>query len=101
MAGGLILGLVSFKNLLAVWKHSRPEALIFLLGGMIFVAGGIGLEIVSYIFLRSGETPLLYNVEVLVEEFFEMAGVSVMLLGTLLFLHRTASLRPSPNVASS
>ncbi|MFQ6029066.1 MAG: hypothetical protein ACE5Q6_16425 [Dehalococcoidia bacterium] len=98
---GMILGMATLKNLLAVWRHFRPEALIVLIGSVIFVSGGIGLEVASYILLRSGETPVLYQVEVLLEEFFEMAGVSVILYGALLFILRTSSPRGAQDVMGS
>ncbi|MEX0601448.1 MAG: hypothetical protein WD205_12435, partial [Rhodothermales bacterium] len=54
---------------------------LFVIGGMsVFVLGAVGLEISSYLFLREGAT-LAYLLEVAAEEFFEMVGVTIVLLG--------------------
>ena len=47
--------------------------------------GGVGLEIISYQFLREDETSLFYIVEVAFEEFLEMLGASLILYGAILF----------------
>ena len=48
--------------------------------------GEVGFEIVGYLFLRTTTSGLLYDLEVAVEEFFALAGVSLILYGVLLLL---------------
>ena len=42
------------------------------------------MEIISYNYLKGMERQLLYKVEVALEEFFEMVGVSIILYGVIL-----------------
>jgi hypothetical protein len=48
--------------------------------------GGVVLEAISNQFLRSDSTPILYTVEVALEEFLEISGASVTLYGAILLL---------------
>ena len=48
--------------------------------------GGVVLEAISNQFLRSDSTPLLYTVEVALEEFLEISGAIVTLYGAILLL---------------
>ena len=65
-------------------------------GALVFVAGGVGVELIGF-YLVPGSTP--YKVATAVEEFLEMAGVSVMLYAALLVNRALApgqSLIPDP-----
>jgi hypothetical protein len=75
--------LVTHRYIRAAWKRFRRESFIALCGGLIFTAGAVGAEIVSYLFLRSGSTPVLYKLEVAIEEFLEMSGISIILYSAL------------------
>lgn len=76
------------RQLVALWLAYRFEASLMMTGLALFVAGGIGLEIVAYQFLGATLTPRLYPIEVAAEEFLEMSGMSVVLFGALLMLIR-------------
>lgn len=71
------------SQLRALWKRGPREFLTMALGAAIFVAGGAGLEIVSYEYLREGAPRAWYFAGVALEEFLEMAGASVILYGAL------------------
>ena len=83
---GLILFLAAFRTLAAMWKRYRQATLIMAIGMGMALIGGVVMEVISYQFLRSGSTPLLYKAEVAIEEFLEMSGVSVTLYGAILLL---------------
>lgn len=77
-----------------LWIHFRRETGIALFGLLVFVMGGIGFEIISYLFLRADETARLYKMEVACEEFFEMSGVSIMLYAVLLLTKTISTVSP-------
>jgi hypothetical protein len=82
---GLIFLLVLRHHLLALWKHYRQETLVVIVGGIVFLVGVIGFEILSYSIRSIASTSsILYQIEVLVEEFFEMSGISIILYGVML-----------------
>jgi hypothetical protein len=80
---GIAFLLVARRAALAAWRAARAEALLFAGGIAVSILGAIGLEVVSYQFLRGAGAPLLYRTEVVAEEFLEMAGVSIMLYAAL------------------
>jgi hypothetical protein len=81
---GLIIFILSYKNLVKMWKKNRRESSIIAIGFVIFLLGAVGLEVISYQ-LRGGLAPwYLYKLEVVFEEFFEMVGISIVLYGALL-----------------
>lgn len=83
---GGVLVLASHRALITLWTHHR-RASLFVGGGLALIAaGGVGLEIVSYQYLRGTGTPELYALEVACEEFLEMAGATTILYGVLLLL---------------
>jgi hypothetical protein len=92
---GLIFLLVLRHHLLALWKHYRQETLIVIVGGIVFLVGVIGFEILSYS-IRSiaSKSSILYQIEVLVEEFFEMSGISIILYGVMLLTINISSKAP-------
>ena len=83
---GLILFLAAFRPLAAMCNRYRHATFMMAIGIGIFLLGGVVMEVISYQFLRSGSTPLLYRAEVALEEFLEMSGASVTLYGALLLL---------------
>jgi hypothetical protein len=85
---GSIIFLIVYQDLKAMWNRYRSTSMIIVLGAGIFVFGGIVLEILSYQFLRTGTTPILYKGEVALEEFLEMVGISVIFYGALVFAIR-------------
>jgi hypothetical protein len=82
----LILFLATFRSFAAMWNRHKHASFMMAVGMGIAVLGGVVMEVISYQFLRSGSTPLLYIVEVALEEFLELAGVSVALYGAILLL---------------
>ena len=95
VAGALLLA-AGRRSLLALWRHLRHEMQVAAAGALVFVAGGVGVELIGF-YLVPGSTP--YKVATAVEEFLEMAGVSVMLYAALLVNRALApgrSLIPDP-----
>ena len=87
---GLILFVATSRSLAAMWNRYRHATFMMAIGVGIVLLGGVIMEVISYQFLRSGSTPLLYRVEVVIEEFLEMSGASVTLYGAiLLLLHKS------------
>lgn len=86
VVAGLTLLAVLQKNILKIWRFYPKESVLFTLGFLIVLAGGVGLEIISYQYLRNvDELNNLYLLEVAVEEGLEMIGASVMLYAAVLF----------------
>ena len=97
---GSVLCLLGFRNFVTMWNCFRRETFIVTMGMGMLLFGAMGLEIASYQFLRSGTTPLLYQGEVALEEFFEMSGASVILYGTILLAHNRAGPIEIPKYSS-
>lgn len=95
VATGLGFALMSWRSEIEMWKHFRPIAVALMSGLGIYLLGGVGLEVISYQFLRDG-TPLFYGLEVALEEFMEMAGASLVLYGALQLKSRLLSEQPLP-----
>lgn len=71
------------RDLRHLWNRCRPEFLLVAGGVAITLAGAMGLEAFGYLFLRDDMRSLAYRSEVVVEEFLEMLGMSVVLCGVL------------------
>jgi hypothetical protein len=80
---GLIGLLIAHRPVVFLWGNSRQEALWVAAGGAIFAGGGIGIEIVTH-YLYGIAIDTRFFLAVAAEEFFEMAGVSIMLYGFML-----------------
>jgi hypothetical protein len=74
-----------YRNIAALLANFTRETLTVLLGLGLFLAGVVGIEIISYQFLRDGSSPSLYLAAAAAEEFLEMAGITTALYGTILF----------------
>lgn len=81
---GLLLVIVFFKQVLRIWQQCRRGALFIAVGLALFLGGGIGLELVSYLFSLYGTESAFYYIQVVTEEFCEMMGMSLVLYGSLL-----------------
>lgn len=90
VAGALMLAL-GWRWVAALWRRQPREAHLAAAGALLFVAGGIGVEIVGF-YLVPGSTP--YKVATAVEEFLEMAGVSVMFYAVLLLKRALGTATP-------
>lgn len=95
------IALVSARHLYSVWIHFRREMMIGLCGAALLILGGIGFEILSYLLIRSEEITNAYRVEVALEEFFEMGGVSVILYAVMLIGCAISSADPEAAADSS
>ncbi len=76
-------GVYLWRPLRWMWQRFTRECLLILGGFATIVVGAVGFEIISYVFLRSDSTATLYQLEVAIEEFLEMAGASVILYATI------------------
>jgi hypothetical protein len=82
---GLILLLAFRRDLQVLWTYFRRESFAILAGALIFLAGCVGIEVISYYI-----NPFP-KVEVLFEELFEMTGVTLILYGVMLFSMRISA----------
>jgi hypothetical protein len=80
---GLAVLLASYRPVLFIWRNFRREAALVAIGLVLFGIGGIALEILSFEF-EEASSATAYNWTVAGEEFFEMAGMSVVLYGVML-----------------
>jgi len=85
-----IFGIAGRRLIAAIWKAYPHESLVVAAGFAIILVGSVGLEIITHLFWKDGNSPVLYRTEVVFEEFFEMAGTSVVLYGALLYALRTS-----------
>jgi hypothetical protein len=77
---GLLVFLLIYRDLLALWKYYRFETLGLVFGALLLGLGEAGLEVISYLFLRTSAAGPLYNLEVAFEELFALAGMSLILV---------------------
>ena len=84
VVSGLITSLFSYRFFLLLWRNFCREVILVALGLGIFIAGGIALELLSFHF-EDGPSETPYAWSVAGEEFLEMAGMTLVLYGTLLF----------------
>jgi hypothetical protein len=93
LAGGIFFLMLTRRHFLSLWRDFRRELAIALAGMGVFLLGALGLEVFGDL-MRSGILPhgtRAYVLEVALEEFFEMSGVSIILYGVIRFvlqLHR-------------
>lgn len=94
-AAGVIGLVVGLRPALIMWRRFPRETVCIALGAVIFAGGGMGMEIVTHVLYMIAVNARFY-LAVVAEEFFEMAGVSVMLYGFLLLGLRLQSDTPGP-----
>lgn len=75
----LVILIWVWRDVCVLWKIRPYTVRCAILGAATFLIGAVGLEIISYKFLR--KTPY-YTTEVLVEEVLEMVGAGIMLYST-------------------
>jgi len=80
---GVIGLLTNYRSILILWRNFRREVVWVAVGGAVFVAGGIGGEVLSGYLWRIAVDERFF-LTVAAEEFLEMAGVSIMLYGFML-----------------
>lgn len=84
--------ILSFRTIIKIWSEYKKEMKIILVGIILFLFGAVGLEIISYEFLRaqnSNYDTLFYIIEVVFEELSEMMGISLILFSTILIRNKT------------
>ena len=69
-------------------QNCRSEFFLLVGGLALFIAGGVGLEILSYSIVRDGTNFQLHRAQVAFEELLEMFGVSLVLYSALLTANR-------------
>ena len=91
---GLLGIVIGFRPASSVTRRFPREAGIIVLGGALFVGGGVGLEIVTHL-LYVIAVDAHFFLAVAAEELCEMAGVTVMLYGFLLLGIRLQTCDPA------
>jgi len=79
----IIITLILIKDIIAVCKSFSREALIFALGMIIYLTGAAGGETITFFYIDK-TNPFVYCSEVIIEEFLELSGASVLLYSVLL-----------------
>jgi len=92
---GIIVLIVLHRDIFAVCKHFRKEALIFIGGMIMFLAGTAGSETVTFFYVDKSN-PFVYTIEVILEEFLEMAGASILLYSVSLLAMKKCEHKKSP-----
>jgi len=93
---GIIIILLGYRDLIALWKTYPRGTLITVLGVAISFTGGVFLDFIYYLFLQVKFTQMAENgnslalilstLKITLEEFLEMFGESITLYGFSLFL---------------
>lgn len=79
---GITALFTAWPQIRAMWAIFPRLVTLFATGAAIVVAGGVGVEIISYEFLVDAGS-VTYALAVSVEEFFEMFGATVILYSAL------------------
>lgn len=74
---------VCFRPITSWAKRHRGAAAWFSAGGLVFVGGAVGLEIVGYVTQVGLWSKPLHRLQIAAEEFLEMLGASFMLYAVL------------------
>lgn len=85
---GVAVALITFRSMKTFLQNCRSEFLLLVGGLALFIAGGVGLEILSYSIARDGTNFQLHRAQVAFEELLEMFGVSLVLYSALLTANR-------------
>jgi hypothetical protein len=80
----VVLLVAGFHTAISMLKVYPRQSLYMISGFALAVFGGVVLEGLGYIYLRSLNRGIIYAFELALEEFFEMAGMSIVLYGALL-----------------
>lgn len=80
LCGGVIGLAAAYRPVLFAWRTFRRESAWIAAGAAIFIGAGIGIEILTH-YLYERAVDERFFLAVAAEEFFEMAGVSIMLYG--------------------
>lgn len=94
VAFGLLVVALGAKHLKALWRNFNSVAVVMLAGAVVYVTGAAGFEIASFPFRNSGTNLDLSTI--VLEEFLEMLGVSIILYATLILASRLSAELPAP-----
>ena len=83
--------LVLRRDIAAAWRSYRRESILAGGGFALTLAGAMVLESLGYIFLRDDLDSMGYRIEVVIEEFLEMAGMTLVLYAVLTLARRSLS----------
>jgi hypothetical protein len=86
---GAALMVLHWRNLLVMWRHHRRPSLVIAGGFATVAAGGVLVEVAGYYALLP-----LPSVQVALEEFLEMLGGSIILVGAMVFFGSAVRLAP-------
>lgn len=87
----LAIFVFSLKPIFALLKHETKHSLIMGAGMLVFLGSALGLEIISYLYIRGQELPAIYYIaQVAAEEFGEMLGISIVLCTAIDLLQKHA-----------
>jgi len=80
---GIIVLAILARDIWAMIKNFGRESIIFMIGMVIFLAGTAGAETITFFHIDKAN-PLVYAVEVVLEELLEMSGASIIFYSILL-----------------
>ena len=79
-----VFAIMARRTIYSVFRVYPRQTKIMFSGMVIFLMGAVGLEILSYWYFRGTQYPVLSQIEVGLEELFEMVGASIILYGSIL-----------------
>lgn len=81
-AAGILLLFWGWKAIKELYKNFTPEMKTIIAGFSLMVLGSVVLEKLGYDLIpRNGQFEVLYKIEVILEEYLEMLGASLIFLG--------------------
>jgi hypothetical protein len=86
---GMALLVLHWHNLLVMWRYHRHASMVIAGGFATIVAGGVLVEVAGYYALLPFE-----SVQIALEEFLEMLGGSIILVGVMIFFGSAVRLTP-------
>lgn len=80
--------LLNINSILVMWKNYREPLLIFIAGLSVLVSGAVLMEITMYYSLLPSKV-----LQLILEEFMEMTGGSLILISSFIFLNNHVAVR--------
>jgi hypothetical protein len=81
----VVLFAVLWRDIWAIMMSHKRAVALATLGGAVYLAGAVGLEIISYEYIRFSDLAYLYKAEVVLEEGCEMLGISILVFASLCY----------------
>ena len=101
VAGGAAFVLATARQWRALAATHRQGTAWLVAGGLLFLLGAAGIEMLSYGSLREIENRRLYTIQVAVEEAVELFGTSAMLVGSALLTTTLVRIPANPGGETS